>query len=130
MLLRGFISIVLALIFNAFISFSINFFTSVHFENWFYISLAFALFFAIYNFVYMYKSTKEEFTQFLLFSLAIKLLLAFFTLLLCAFLFRSVFSGFAFHFISAYMVFTVFEIRFLNQLIHSGPKPDSPPTTV
>jgi hypothetical protein len=126
MFLKGFISVALALLFNAFISFSINFFTSVYFENWYYISLAFALFFTIYNFVYINRSSKEEFTQFLLLSLAIKLLLAFFTLLLCAFLFRSVFSGFAFHFISAYMVYTVFEIRFLNQLIHSKPNPAPP----
>jgi len=126
MVLKGFISVVLAFLFSAFISFSINFFTAVYFENWLYISLAFALFFAIYNFVYIYRFTKEEFTQFLLFSLAIKLLLAFFTLLLCAFLYRSIFSGFAFHFISAYMVYTVFEIRFLNQLIQSKPNPVPP----
>ncbi len=121
MLAKGFISTALALLFSAFISVSINFFTAVFFEHWYSISLVFLLFFSIYNFVYIHKSTKEEFTQFLLFSLAIKLLLAFFTLLLCAFLFRSIFSGFAFHFVSTYMVFTVFEIRFLNQLIHSNP---------
>ncbi len=119
MLAKGFISTALALLFSAFISVSINFFTAVFFEHWYSISLVFLLFFSIYNFVYIQRSTKEEFTQFLLFSLAIKLLLAFFTLLLCAFLFRSIFSGFAFHFVSTYMVFTVFEIRFLNQLIHS-----------
>lgn len=119
MLAKNIISIALALLFSAFISLSIHFFTSRQFVPWFYIPLSFALFFLIYNFIYTYRSTKEEFTQFLLFSLALKLLLAFFTLLLCAFLFRSYFSGFAIHFVSTYMVFTVFEIRFLNQLIRN-----------
>ncbi|MBL7903071.1 MAG: hypothetical protein JNK73_13830 [Bacteroidia bacterium] len=126
MLAKNIVSIALALLFSAFISFSIHFFASGHLEQWFYIPLGFAFFFFIYNFVYTYRSTKEEFTQFLLFSLALKLLLAFFTLLLCAFLFRSSFSGFAFHFVSTYMVFTVFEIRFLNQLIRNKPQTTPP----
>ncbi len=117
MLYKGIVSVSLAMLFSVFISFSINLFTSEQYKHWFYISLAFALFFFVYNFLYQYKSGKEDFTQFLLFSLAIKLLLAFFSLLLCAFLFRSSFHGFAAHFVSTYMIFTVFEIRYLNQLI-------------
>ncbi len=120
--LKSILSLALALVFSVFISFSVHFFTTVSFKNWPFIPAIFIAFFFIYNLVYMARSGKEDFTQFLLFSLAIKLLLAFFTLLLCAFLFRAQFNGFSIHFVTTYMVFTVFEIRFLNQLIQSRPK--------
>jgi hypothetical protein len=119
MLAKSFLSLLLAALFSAFISFSIQFFTPVVFNDWIFVHLIFFVFFFLYNLIYIFRSKKNDFTQFLLFSLALKLLLAFFTLLLCAFLFRSSFKGFAIHFVSTYMVYTVFEIRFLNYLIQT-----------
>lgn len=119
MIFKSLTSLALAVLLSLFISGSIQFFTSTSFAQWTYIPLFFLLFFFAYNLLYSFRVNKDDFTQFLLFSLALKLLLAFFILLICAFFFRTNFAAFAVHFVSTYLIFTVFEIRFLNQLIQS-----------
>jgi len=119
MLTKNLISLALALIFNLFISFSVYFFLVIEYKYWLFVPPVFLVIFFLLNLLSVYRSTKEDFTQFLLVSLAIKLLIALLTLLICAFLYREHFKGFSIHFVSAYIIFTVFEIRFLNQVIHS-----------
>jgi len=68
------------------------------------------------NLFYAYQSGSAEFTQILLGGIVVKLLLALVIILIFSFR-KSEFLTFALHFIPHYILFTIFEIRYLLPLV-------------
>jgi cobalamin biosynthesis protein CobD/CbiB len=71
----------------------------------------------VLNTVYTSKSKSKTFTELLLIGLVIKFLLAFIVIIIYSIVNKPNFFYFSIHFISHYILFTIFEIRYLLQLI-------------
>lgn len=88
--------------------------------HWPYSIIYFALLCFIFNLVYASRAGTAAFSELLLGGIVIKLLLALIIVLLYSFKLRAGFLSFAIHFIIHYVLFTIFEIRYLLQLIKSN----------
>ena len=71
----------------------------------------------VLNTIYAVKSKSKTFTELLLAGLVIKFLLAFIVIIIYSIIDKPNFFYFSIHFISHYILFTIFEIRYLLQLI-------------
>jgi len=72
----------------------------------------------ILNLVYAKQAGSENFTQLMIAAIVIKLLQALVIILVYSLVFeKKGFFGFAVHFIIQYILFTIFEIRYLLHLI-------------
>ncbi len=117
MLLRGFITVFLASLFAIVISLSLNYSSPWPFERWAWSILFFGILCLILNLVYSFQAKSGNFTQILMFSLALKLLLAFIAVFIYSVLSWSDFFSFSVHFLLHYFIFTVLEINYLVYLI-------------
>ena len=84
--------------------------------------LFYALVFLILNVVYNLKRNEGEFTQLLLATIIVKLLLALTLILVYKVIDPSHVFNFAMHFLIHYLVFTVFEMYYILKLIKSKQK--------
>lgn len=111
--ISAFLSIVLSL--------SLNKYTSVTAQNWTF-GLAFLLVFSfILNLIYAFQAGSENFTQLLIVAIVIKLLVALTLIVVYSFINKGDFFNFSIHFILHYILFTVFEIRYLLLIIKKHP---------
>lgn len=67
--------------------------------------------------VYRIKTDKKTFTGILLFSSVFKFLLSLIVIIIYLLCLKNLFFNFFIHFIGHYVLFTIFEIRYLLQLI-------------
>jgi hypothetical protein len=117
-LIPNFVSIILPCVFAVIISTLLNDHTQLHTNHWHFGLAYFIVLTFILNLVYAKQAGSENFTQLMIAAIVIKLLLALVTILVYSLVFeKKVFLGFAVHFILQYILFTIFEIRYLLQLI-------------
>lgn len=107
----------MAFVLSVLLSLLLNRFSPVSYSYWFSMVALFFLFFFVSGLISNQRLNQEDFTAYLLLNLSIKLLIAFVCIAFCAFLFRKVFLPFSAHFVSQFLIFTGFEIRFIYQLI-------------
>jgi hypothetical protein len=69
------------------------------------------------NVIFLIKTDKKTFTGILLFSSVFKFLLSLIMVLIYLLRLETLFFNFFIHFIGHYVLFTIFEIRYLLQLI-------------
>ncbi|MBA3665348.1 MAG: hypothetical protein H0W61_14210 [Bacteroidetes bacterium] len=118
MLLKGFVTLLISLILSVLSSLALSHFTKFYSENyWFSLALFTGLFF-ILNFFYSSRTDFKSHSNLLLGTISVKL----FILLVAIFLYslydkKGFFSFFA-HFSAHYILFTVFEIRYLLQIVN------------
>jgi hypothetical protein len=119
-MLRGFVTVLIAAAIATIISFVLNSFHALFFANW-YLSLAFFSALCIFlNIVYAFQARSKSFTQLLVFSLSLKLLLAFVAVFVYSFISISDFVNFSIHFLLHYLIFTIMEINYLLYLIRNN----------
>lgn len=85
--------------------------------QWWHSLLFFLCVFTAFNLLYFIKTDPKSFTGILLATGVIKLLLSIVMVLIYSFTLKGGFFAFFLHFIGHYVLFTVFEIRYLLQLI-------------
>lgn len=73
----------------------------------------------IFNLIYAKRALLPDFTQLLFVGIVIKFLLALVIILIFSFR-KAEFAAFSLHFISHYVLFTIFEIRYLLPLIKAN----------
>ena len=121
MFIKNLIAVFIPALLACLFSISLNTFTSIHSINW-YLSLAALFVFSfILNLIYASQAGSENFTQLLIVAIVIKLLLALTAIVLYSFIDKAGFFNFSIHFILHYILFTVFEIRYLLYLIKKNP---------
>ena len=116
MLLKNFISVFLPSALAICFSITLNTYSKFVNPFWHYSIVYFGLFCFISNLIFTLKTNKEDLTGAFLTGIGVKLLLAFVIIALYSFLIKSTFLAFALQFISHYILFTIFEIRYLLQL--------------
>jgi len=91
-------------------------------NTWWISLLFYTLVFLILNAVYNLKRNDEEFTQLLLGTIIVKLLLALTLILVYKVIDSDHVFNFAMHFLIHYLIFTIFEMYYLIKLIKSKQK--------
>jgi hypothetical protein len=71
----------------------------------------------VFNLIYAYKAGSKDFTELLLVTIVIKLVLALIFVLVYSFIDKPGFRNFSIQFVAQYILFTVFEIRYLLHII-------------
>jgi hypothetical protein len=120
MLLKNLISILIPALLAAVLSFLLNSYSTLQTRHWAYSILYFTMICFGSNLVYAARALKPAFAQLLLGGIVIKLLLALVVIVICSFLLAMGFFPFAIHFILHYVLFTIFEIRYLLPLIKNN----------
>ncbi len=103
------------------LSMALNHYTGIGAPNWHYGLLFLVVFCFSLNTVYAYNAGSDNFTQLLIASIVIKLLLALIVILVYSLFDKTGFFNFSLHFISHYVLFTIFEIRYLLYIIKTHP---------
>ncbi|MBA2612922.1 MAG: hypothetical protein H0U95_13190 [Bacteroidetes bacterium] len=110
-----------ALLISAGLSCIYSFILNVYFHQesaaWWQSMLFFAILFIIFTLLYFIRTDAKTYTGILLSSGVVKFLLSSILLLVYSFTLKGGFLSFSLHFIGHYVLFTVFEIRYLLQLI-------------
>jgi hypothetical protein len=105
----------------SFLSLSLNTYTSIFSVNWYIGLSALFLFSFILNLIYASQAGSENFTQLLIVAIVIKLLLALSAIVWYSFIDKAGFFNFSIHFILMYVLFTIFEIRYVLYLLKKNP---------
>jgi hypothetical protein len=116
MLRKNIISILIPCGLGAGLSLLINRYCPVPTDHWLYSLLWFAVLCVVFNLIYA-RTDPKNLSQALLAGIVIRLLLALCIVFLYSLKFRASFLTFSLHFISHYILFTIFEIRYLLHLI-------------
>lgn len=90
--------------------------------QWWHSLLFFSCISIVFNLLYFIKTDVKTFTGILLATGAVKLLLSMVMVFIYSFTLKGGFFAFFLHFIGHYVLFTVFEIRYLLQLIKNQSK--------
>jgi len=119
--LRNLVAIAFPAAFSILLSFLLNHFSPLIATNWpygliFLIALSFIL-----NLIYAYQAGSVDFTQLLIVAIVIKLLLSLVGIVVYSFLDKPGFFNFSIQFILHYVLFTIFEIRYLLHIIKTHP---------
>ncbi|PBQ33630.1 hypothetical protein CNR22_18220 [Sphingobacteriaceae bacterium] len=121
LVLRNLLTVLYTSLLCIFLSLALNGLSSLVSKNW-YLGLSFfALLSIILNFLYSHKAGKEGFTELLLGTVVVKLLFALVFILAYSVIDNPGFYTFSIHFILHYILFTVFEIRYLLHIIKTTP---------
>jgi hypothetical protein len=117
MFLRNLLALVIPLILSVILSLLLNKYSLLVSASWYYGILFLLPLCFILNLVYAHHSSSKTFTELLLVALVIKLLLALIAIVAYSFIDKPGFFNFAIHFILHYILFTIFEIRYLLFII-------------
>ncbi len=120
MFLKNILSLFVSALIAAALSWLLNSYTSLHSGHWLYSLLYFTGFCFIMNLAYTWQAPQKSFSQLLFAGIIIKLLLALIILLLYSVKAPAGFFNFSVHFMGHYILFTIFEIRYLLQLIKNN----------
>lgn len=117
MLLKNFLSLFFASLASFILSVVLNHYTKIVTKDYHYSILFMLVLFLILNLVYLFNSASSNLTQILLAGTVTKLLFSFVAVIVYSILRGNDFFGFSLHFVSHYVLFVVFEIRYLLQVI-------------
>ena len=118
MMLKNILSVLFSSCIAAFASLFLNYCSNYKLANWFYIVCSYCIIFLILNSLYNHQAGSKNFTQVLIFSFSVKLLLAFCVVFIYSVLFVNDFFSFSIHFLLHYFVFTAIEIIYLIHLLN------------
>lgn len=121
LLLKNLYAIGIPLLLSATFSFILNHYTLIQAANSSYGILFLLVVSFLFNVTYTYKAGKEGFTQLLIASVVTKLLLALIVIVIYSLFDKPGFFHFSLQFILHYILFTIFEIRYLLYLIKIHP---------
>jgi hypothetical protein len=126
MLRKSILSLLVPAFFAGFISLLLNKYAILPSTNWpasliFYVSIG-----TIFRVVYLLSRTSKDFTQVLLVSIVLKLLICLIFIVFFSFGDKKVFFNFAIHFIIHFIFFTIFEIRYILALVRITSKHTKP----
>lgn len=110
-------SLFLAVLSSAAISFLLNQVPALYIATWYTGIIILSPFSFGLNLFFGLRSKDENFSQLLLGGIVIKMLVALISIVLYSLIDRPGFFAFAMHFIAQYILFTVFEIRYLLHII-------------
>jgi hypothetical protein len=114
---RNLLNIVLPGLLSVFTSWLLNNYTQLPTAHWILALVFFIVFCLILNFIYAAKAASKDFTQLLLACIVIKLLISLIALVIYWLINKAGFFNFAMHFILYYVLFTIFEIGYILQLL-------------
>lgn len=117
MLLKNIISIIVPGSLAVVISFVLNAYTPLSFYNTGYGLLFFVAVCFILNGVYAFNARSKAFTELLMAGIVIKLLLSLIAIVIYSVVDYNGLRNFAIHFMIYYILFTIFEIRYLLYII-------------
>lgn len=117
MLLKGFITILISVALAVGASLTLNFFKPLQTNDWIWSLAAYTAIFITLTFVYNYKTDGKTYSQVLLGTISGKLFILLIVILLYFVLGPQDKFAFFMHFLTHYILFTVFEIRYLLQII-------------
>jgi hypothetical protein len=123
MFLRNLLALVFALVLAVSLSLILNNCTALVSKNWPYGLLFLTVLCFSLNLVYARRASSDTFTQLLIGSVVIKLLAGLTFIVVYSLIYKSDFFNFSVHFIGHYILFTIFEIRYLLFLIKKQPNP-------
>jgi hypothetical protein len=117
MLRLNLLSVCIASIVGLLFSVLLNYYSGFKTTHGYYSLAGFTLFCFASNLVYAARAGNADFTGLLIAGIVIKLLLALVVVFLYAVFAHAGFTAFVLHFIPHYVLFTIFEIRYLSRLI-------------
>lgn len=117
MFLKNVFSVFIPATLSVLLSLILNRFSPIKSDNWFYSLLFLFVLSFILNLIYAFKAGAENFTEILIVAIVIKLLVALIVIVVYSFLDKPGFFNFSLQFILHYILFTIFEIRYLLYLI-------------
>lgn len=117
MFVKNLMAVLIPALLVCLLSLSLNTYTSIHSLNWYLGLGALLLFSFILNLIYASQAGSENFTQLLIVAIVIKLLLALSAIVWYSFIDKAGFFNFSIHFILMYVLFTIFEIRYVLYLL-------------
>jgi hypothetical protein len=119
--LRNFYALAIPFILSMAVSLLLNSYSKISAEKWLYSLAFFTVIGLIFNIIYAQKAGTKIFTQLLLVAIVIKLLLGLTAVIVYSFIDKTGFFSFSIQFILHYILFTIFEIRYLLFLIKIHP---------
>ena len=119
MILKNLISVLIPTLLGSALSLGLNQLEDLRTPNSCYSLIYFALTCFVFNLVYTHQSWSKSFSDLLFAGIIIRLLSALVVILIYALFQRVDFARFAIHFVCHYVLFTIFEIRFLISLIRN-----------
>ena len=120
-IIRNIYALAIPIILCVAVSLLLNSYTRISSENWLYSLTFFSVIGFILNLIYAQKAGTKIFTQLLLVAIVIKLLLGLTGVIVYSFIDKVGFFNFSIQFILHYILFTIFEIRYLLFLIKIHP---------
>ena len=120
MLIKNILSIILSSVFALSVSFYLNLYTSFKSQNFVFALLFFSIICFILNIIYFKYKKSKTFTELILVSISIKLLLSFIGIFIYSVFYPTGFFAFSIHFLCYYILFTIFEIGYLLRLIKTA----------
>jgi len=116
------LAVIIPLVLSSTISIVLHFLYSAFSSHWIVGVVCLAVLSFVFNLVYAAKAGAKEFTELLLAAIIIKLLLAFSTIAAYSYFFSKTETfNFSIPFILHYILFTIFEIRYLLHIIKTHP---------
>lgn len=117
MLRHNLSSLLFAILSSTGVSLALNSSGLIPFPSWYISLLVITPIGVLLNLVFTFLNRTENFSQLLLASIVVKMLLALTTIIIYRASDESGFFGFSLHFIAHYILFTVFEIRYLFYIV-------------
>ncbi len=121
MISKGFISIIISTALSAIISLSFNLFNLFYSQNWWWSLIFFLVIFISINLLYAYKTDPKSSSDILIGTISVKTLLLLIAIFLYSLVDKKGLFHFSMHFLTHYILFTVFEIRYLLSKIKNEP---------
>ncbi len=116
-LLKNFVSVIIPAVLGFVFTYLFSFYQQVQIKHLAWAIAALATYCLIMNFIYAAMAGKSNFTGAMLVGSVLKLLFSFVAIFVYSILFPAFFSSFALQYIMIYLIFTLFEIRYLLYLI-------------
>lgn len=116
-LLKNFVSVIIPAVLGFVFTYLFSFYQQVQIKHLAWATAALATYCLIMNFIYAAMAGKSNFTGAMLVGSVLKLLFSFVSIFVYSILFPAFFSSFALQYIMIYLIFTLFEIRYLLYLI-------------
>lgn len=120
MFLKNLLAVIVPSALAIVLSLTLNYYNILVSPNWYYGVFILCGFCLIMNSVYAYHAGSESFTQLLIGGIVIKLLFAMVVILIYSFFDKQSFFNFSLQFIMQYILFTIFEIRYLLYIIKTN----------
>jgi hypothetical protein len=120
--LKGIATLLLCIVLAALSSLALNYYTRFCSPNYWLSLCLFTLLFLVLNLFYNAKSDFKAYSQVLIGTISVKLLILLVAIFLYSLWDNTGLFNFFMHFSAHYILFTVFEIRYLLHIINNRPK--------